>query len=163
VKFTTLKEFAVLPRHMAIETILVAVGPGDGERADALADAVADVAAPTGAEVVLLHVFTDEEYADALEVLDYGDAGVEAADNVAGRRSVVRDIEDALGERDVAVDVRGAVGPHGDRIVEVADGVDADTVFIGGRKRSPTGKAVFGSTAQEVLLNADAPVTFVRG
>jgi nucleotide-binding universal stress UspA family protein len=44
----------------------------------------------------------------------------------------------------------------------VARDVDADMVVTGGRKRSPAGKAVFGSTAQKVLMNAPCPVTFVR-
>jgi nucleotide-binding universal stress UspA family protein len=44
----------------------------------------------------------------------------------------------------------------------MAAGVDADMVFIQERRRSPAGKAVFGSAAQEVLLNAPCPVTFVR-
>lgn len=47
--------------------------------------------------------------------------------------------------------------------VALAEEIDADLVVIGGRRRSPTGKAVFGSIAQEVLLNAPCPVTFVRG
>ena len=148
---------------MAIERILLAIGPGDADRADALAGAVADVAAPTGAEVVLLHVFTEEEYADVVSALDFGDVGTDEADDVARRRSIVRDIAGALEERDVHVVVRGAVGPHGERIVDTAESVGADMVYVGGRKRSPTGKAVFGSTAQEVLLGAPAPVTFVRG
>jgi len=32
-------------------------------------------------------------------------------------------------------------------------------VFVRGRRRSPTGKAVFGDTAQAVILNFDGFVT----
>lgn len=148
---------------MAIETILLAVGSGDDDRAEQLGDAVADVAAPTDADVVLLHVFTRAEYDDVLEKLDYGDVGTDEADDVANRRSIVRDVSAVHDDRGIDVTVRGAVGPHGESIVETAEDVDADLLYVGGRKRSPAGKAVFGSTAQEVLLNAPAPVTFVRG
>ncbi|MDX1746824.1 MAG: universal stress protein, partial [Halobacteriales archaeon] len=58
---------------------------------------------------------------------------------------------------------RGAVGERGETVVEIATEVGADRIVIGGRSRSPTGKAVFGSTAQEILLSAPCPVTFVRG
>ncbi|PSP66736.1 universal stress protein, partial [Halobacteriales archaeon QH_6_68_27] len=46
--------------------------------------------------------------------------------------------------------------------VGLAAETDADLVVVGGRKRSPAGKAVFGSTAQEVMLESPCPVTFVR-
>lgn len=148
---------------MAIETILLAVGPSDEDRTEQLGAAVADVAVPTDADVVLLHVFTRAEYDDVVDKLDYGDVGTDEADDVAHRRTVVRDVAAVHEDRDVDVTVRGAVGPHGESIVRTAEDVDADLVYVGGRRRSPAGKAVFGSTAQEVLLNAPAPVTFVRG
>ena len=47
-------------------------------------------------------------------------------------------------------------------LAEAGADVAADLVIVGGRRRSPTGKAVFGSTAQEVMLEAPCPVMFVR-
>ncbi|WP_227352770.1 universal stress protein [Haladaptatus salinisoli] len=147
---------------MAIETILLAVGPGDADRTDKLADAVADVAGPTGATVVLAHVFTDEEFDDVVEQLDYEPSGNPRPDEVAARHATIRSLANSLDAADVGYAIRGAVGEHGETIVELAENVNADSVFVGGRKRSPTGKAVFGSTAQEVILSAPCPVTFVR-
>lgn len=46
-------------------------------------------------------------------------------------------------------------------IVEVADRIDADQIVIGNEKRSPAGKALFGSVTQSVLLDTDLPVTVV--
>lgn len=59
---------------------------------------------------------------------------------------------------DIAVDVRREYGDPSDVILEVAEEVDADSIVMSGRRRSPTGKIIFGSISQSVLLNADRPV-----
>lgn len=148
---------------MAIETILLAVGPGDADRLDRLAEETIDVAGPTGARVVLGHVFTREEYDSALDNLDF-DRNVDevSADDVATRHSTVRQLVAQLDEAGVSYEIHGRVGDHGESIVELARDVDADRIVVGGRRRSPAGKAVFGSVAQEVMLSASCPVTFVR-
>ncbi|WP_049901771.1 universal stress protein [Natrinema sp. J7-1] len=146
-----------------LDTVLLAVGPGDGDRSDQLAEAVIEVANPAGATVVLAHVFTSSEYDDVLARLEFDpDVDEIDPDAVAARHATIHDLEDRLDEHDVDYAVRGAVGEHGPTIVDLAASVGADRVVVGGRRRSPTGKAVFGSTAQEVLLSAPCPVTFVR-
>ncbi|WP_276300018.1 universal stress protein [Halorussus lipolyticus] len=148
---------------MALDTILLAVGPGDADRTEELAAAVSEVAGPTGAHVVLAHVFTDEEFDGVVSNLDYDPDGEIDPDEVAQRHATVRHLTRSFDDAGVEYSVRGRVGDHGETIVELAKEVDADRVVVGGRKRSPAGKAVFGSTAQEVMLNAPCPVTFVRG
>jgi nucleotide-binding universal stress UspA family protein len=148
---------------MAIETILLAVGPGDADRARRLAEETVDIAGPTGATVVLLHVFTREEYDETLATLDFDTSASDVSpDEVATRHRTVRSLETAMDDAGIDFEVRGNVGEHGAGIVEAAEDVAADLVVVGGRRRSPAGKAVFGSTAQEVMLEAPCPVMFVR-
>ncbi|ELY67999.1 UspA domain-containing protein [Natrinema versiforme JCM 10478] len=142
---------------------MLAVGPGDADRSDQLAEAVLEVAKPADATVVLAHVFTSNEYDEVLDRLDF-DTDLDTVDPnaVAARHSTIHDMESILEEHGVDYEVRGAVGEHGPTIVDLADSTAANRVIVGGRRRSPTGKAVFGSTAQEVMLSAPCPVTFVR-
>ena len=148
---------------MALETVLLAVGPGDADRADRLGETTIDIAGPAGATVVLAHVFTREEFDETVNRLGEGRPEELTADQVANRHATIQTIRDRLRDADVDVRIRGSVGPHGATIVDLANEEDADLVIVGGRRRSPTGKAVFGSTAQEVMLSASCPVTFVRG
>ncbi|MFB6091198.1 MAG: universal stress protein [Halobellus sp.] len=147
---------------MAIETILLAVGPDERERIDRLLEEVIEVAGPVGARVVLGHVFTRAEFERAVDNLEDLEPGEISADEVAERFANVRDAASQLDEAGIDYEIRGEVGEHGPAIVDLADEVAADRIFVGGRRRSPAGKAVFGSTAQEVMLEASCPVTFVR-
>lgn len=47
-------------------------------------------------------------------------------------------------------------------LLDLARTEDADLIVIGLRRRSPVGKLVLGSNAQDILLNADCPVLAVK-
>ncbi len=157
-----LMPFASHGEDMTLDRVLVAVGPTDDDRVEPLAETTTDIAGAVGASVTLAHVFTEGEYETARDRLG-GEPGDEVtADSVARRHATIRALGDALDDAGVDYEVAGRVGEHGESIVALADEVDADLAVVGGRQRSPTGKAVFGSTAQTVLLSAPCPVTFVR-
>ena len=151
---------------MGLDTVLVAVGDKDRDRLEALAATAADIAEPASATVELAHVFTEEEYGRAKDQLDFDDQSEVTPAEVAKRYVTIREIGDRLEEAGVRFGWHGSLSngtSEGERIVELAETVDADLIVVGGRKRSPAGKAIFGSTAQEVMLNSPCPVTFVRG
>lgn len=47
-------------------------------------------------------------------------------------------------------------------LLKLVDTVDADLLVIGARRRSPMGKALLGSVAQTVILEANLPVLVVK-
>ncbi|GGM63331.1 nucleotide-binding universal stress UspA family protein [Halarchaeum rubridurum] len=103
--------------------------------------------------------------------------GVEKFEALGGVEGVTYDDEDAfieaaedaladyvaqtLGDTDVSYDVVVEVidGGYGTATLAAADEYDADHLFVTGRRRSPTGKAIFGDWVQRVLLGFDEFVT----
>lgn len=149
-----------------IETILLPVGFSDEGRTRALADATAQIAGPMHSTVHVLHVFTERGFEQIVEQLGYDLDPLPDPDRVVTRMLAVRDMVQELTSPfrnyGVTVKVEGRVNDRtGDEIAAVADEIGAARIVIGGRRRTPTGKALFGSTSQEVLLHAPCPVTFV--
>jgi nucleotide-binding universal stress UspA family protein len=144
-----------------LNSVLVALGAGDTERIERLAAEAVDIAGPAGATVVIGHVFTKDEFTSRVDALGF-DRDTVAVDDVARRHSAVRELAARLDEAGVDYEVHGAIGDYGEKVVTLAETLGSDMVLVGGRKRSPTGKAVFGSVAQDVMLSAPCPVTFVR-
>lgn len=145
---------------MPIQTVLLAVGRDDDARMKRMVEAAVDLAASADATVVVAHAFPTQ--ADVDEALGQLDITGGSPGDVTRRLESVRVARSELEAAGVNFEIRGLVGDPGSTISDLAGEVGADRVIVGGRKRSPTGKAVFGSTAQEILLSAPCPVTFVR-
>ena len=150
---------------MGIDTVVVAVGSGDEDRLEEVVSTATDLAGPAGATVRLVHVFERDEYDRIREQLDFGPDAEVTLDEVAQRHVTLRKLGNAMAEAGIEYSWHGRISDdddQGSEVVTAAAELDADLLVVGGRHRSPTGKAVFGSTAQEIMLNASCPVTFVR-
>lgn len=151
---------------MSLETVILALGTEDDDRVGRLADTAADIAGPADATVSLVRVYDTDKYERLKDQLNFPPNSEATPDSIAGRDALAQDLSDSLSTVGIDTTVRGLLAEDdspGERIVAFADRVGADLVIVGGRRRSPAGKAVFGSTAQTVLLNAPCPVIFVRG
>lgn len=149
---------------MSVKTIVVAAG-GNDDLADRLAATVAGIVDPADAEIILTHVFSESEYDEARDRLHLSNDAEVTPSTIAERKVGVRDLADRLTESGLDVTTYGRLSDgtsRGERLAQIADEADADMVVVGGRNRSPTGKALFGSTSQDVLLESPCPVTFVR-
>ncbi|MFC6939157.1 universal stress protein [Salinirubellus sp. GCM10025818] len=150
----------------SLETILLPVGFSNEDRTRALADAAAQIAGPMCSTVHVLHVFTTRGFERIVEQLGYDPASPPEPDEVVTRilavRETARELTDPFRNYGVTVKIEGRVADAvGSEIAAVADEIGASRILVGGRRRSPTGKALFGSTSQQVMSEAPCPVTFV--
>lgn len=139
--------------------MVIVAAISDSDQSTAIAAEASELARAFDDELHLVHVIEETEYTRLVEKQSStresdtgsveGNAAVEAT---AGLEETV----------DVDYEVVGRVGNPSTKVVEYADEVDARYVVVGGRAHSPTGKALFGSVTQSVLLNTDRPVVTVR-
>jgi hypothetical protein len=70
-----------------------------------------------------------------------------------------RFVDETIADVDESIfEPRGRVGDVTREVLAEAAETDPRFLVIGGRRRSPTRKAIFGSSAQEILPDADCPV-----
>lgn len=100
-------------------------------------------------EAILLFVFTGDSSDLPDDVQQF---------KSANRVQSVRRAQEHLEDHGVDVEVRDDSGDTTEDILVDAEEFDVDAIVLGGRKRSPAGKAIFGSVTQSVILNSERPV-----
>ncbi|UIO98867.1 universal stress protein [Halobaculum sp. CBA1158] len=142
---------------------LAVVGPT--ETAKALTREAGELAAGVDAELTLLHVTDEDVYDEEREELariSRGDSTYSVGQAVEGARSYASDIgREVLSDVDIDYDAVGTVGDRAETVLAEADRRGCDHLFVAGRKRSPTGKALFGDDTQKIILDAEMAVTVI--
>lgn len=114
----------------------------DEQRALSQARTVADLPdAPESVHAQILHVFTDNPSGASVNQI-----------------GAVRSAKELLESEGVEVSLLEESGDPAKTIVDTAEERDVDAIAVSGRKRSPAGKALFGSVTQQVVLESDLPV-----
>jgi nucleotide-binding universal stress UspA family protein len=90
--------------------------------------------------------------------------GDQDAETVVADRDALEALEGRLRGDGVEVVVRDFARGNdpAEDLVDVADTEQAVLIVIGLRRRSPVGKLLLGSNAQQILLKADCPVLAVK-
>ncbi|WP_128906494.1 universal stress protein [Halorubrum amylolyticum] len=122
--------------------VLIGIDNAEDRRAVAQAEAIADL--PTADDAVTAHL---------CHVFQENPEGASVHQVSAVRRA--REVLEAAGISCVHYE---ASGEPSDELLAAATDIDADSICVSGRKRRPTGKAVFGSVTQDVILGTDRPV-----
>lgn len=127
----------------------------DPKRSVAQAKSVATLPhASESVEALVLYVFTDD---DSL--------GPET-DEGSRKATDVESVQRATGyldEHGVEYEVRNDRNDPVEAILDNEVDHDVDVIVMGGRKRSPSGKVLFGSVSHSVLMNTDTPVLLTGG
>lgn len=119
----------------------------DPERARHQAGYVARLpAASETVEATVFYVFPHQDYAGApSHDFEEVDAAVQAAEH--------------LEDEGIPVERVATGGEVARSIIEAAEEADADSIVMGGRKRSGVTRVLLGSVTQDVALSAEYPVT----
>ena len=140
--------------------ILAAVGEKHGT--ETILETGCELATAFQDDLHVLHVIPEADAQSHFEHLqripEFSDFGfeveLERAEEVAQKL-----IDVSLADEDTdKVTPVGRVGEPGDEILSLADKLDARYLVIGGRKRTPAGKALFGSVTQRIILDSDRPI-----
>lgn len=139
-------------------TIVAAID--DSDRSPTVFARASALAADLNEPLHAIHVLQRSEF---VEVLDKDVEGQPFTENYEVRRVGEEIVERATTNPTVAHDSDAVetvvrVGDPAEELTSYTEEADARYLVVGGRRRSPTGKALFGSVTQQVMLAASVPV-----
>ncbi|MFB6095706.1 MAG: universal stress protein [Halodesulfurarchaeum sp.] len=127
------------------------------------------LAAGVDGELVILNVMAEEEYEERAESRREAGARNRSIRQLGGypltqasddaKRLAERLGWHALDDLDLEWLAVGSVGDEVTEILSIAEDFECDHLFVVGKRRSPSGKAIFGDLAQRLVLKFDGPVT----
>ncbi|MBO8182524.1 MAG: universal stress protein [Archaeoglobus sp.] len=129
-------------------TILVALSPS--ERRTRVMDFAVEEAKLRGKKLVIVHSLYGGDKTSEEEI-ERGENLLKWAEEKA---------KDAGLEVETHLLVRGK--DAADDILDFMKEIKPDMVVVGVKKRSPTGKLIFGSVPQKIILNSEVPVVSIR-
>jgi len=144
-----------------MQTVLVPVTSHD-RWTRAVADVVADVEDEDETRAAVMYRFSEDELESTAAHLDTTAKSADI-DELAARKSCVNEAIERLEAAGIECTTHGVetTDTDGEATLSAITDVDADRVYMYSRKRTPAGKAIFGSSLQHVLLNAPVPVVVV--
>ena len=121
-----------------------------------------DLAVAFDEPLIVLHVIPEEDFddhkADLSRMRGFSDYSFTHEERSA-EGFVEEYVEGTISDLDEdLVEPLGRIGPITDTILDETHRIDPRYLVIGGRRRSPVGKALFGNRTQEILLSAEHPV-----
>lgn len=141
--------------------VLMAID-GDEERAEKQIDAIRDFPGRDDVSVTLLYVHEevdvppDEAGSRVIESIN------EDLDSLQGVPDALETARDELADLGIDVEASTGKGDPASVILDTAADSEANAICVAGRRRSPVGKAMFGSVTQSVILESDRPVIVAR-
>lgn len=138
------------------QTMTVLAAVDDEETADGTLTVGDDLAEAYDDDLLALHVFPQDRFEKQWHEADLNAEEAQEEAGAVARAAIDRALGDGNDAR-----AKGRVGDVTEEIIAEAEQLDARYLVIGGRKRSPVGKALFGSITQSVLLSAPLPVVAV--